>query len=143
MTDTIQGTTPPTTGARSTPAPDVAPAPVTIGAVLFQNARALGGDEAAAKVIDEGMTQWKAERMAEWWDAFDGGIQRVTAEMIRRWPILEGEDGTASTREMLAVVDVSKAVLAETAGVMGIPASWLPFNSEPTDEIEEVRDDPA
>jgi hypothetical protein len=100
----------------------------TIGSVLLATAEKLGGSDAAAKVIDEGLTIWKAEQTVAWWDAFDGGIQRVTAEAIKQWPHDVPQDG------MFAVVNVAKAVLAETAGVMGIPDSMLPFQPAPDGE---------
>jgi hypothetical protein len=101
--------------------------PATLGSALLVAAARLGPDE-AAKVIDDGLAGWKAERIVEWWDAFDGGIQRVAAEAIKQWPTDGPQDG------MFAVVNTAKAVLAELAGTMGVPDSFLPFKPEPTDD---------
>ena len=95
---------------------------VTIGSVIWENAEKLGGSVGAAKIIDDGLAAWRAQRLVEFWDHFDGGIQRLTAEMIREWP-----QGAAS-EPMLRIVRLAQGILAETAGVLGLPDDFLPFD---------------
>lgn len=73
----------------------------TVGSVLLEQATRLD----SAKIIDDGLANWKAEQIAKSWDAFDGGIQRIVAEVIRRWPIGEDHGDIAA---ILSLIDQSR-----------------------------------